>query len=1335
MRASADSSKRVVAVLGMHRSGTSAITSGLRALDIELGNELLQGQAAENPRGFFEDEPLLEISNRVLRALGIEWDSSRLIAPSEWKSAALDSLRLEAAESIERRFGDAAVWGFKNPRSARLLPFWQSVFSRIGRSDSYVIALRNPLSVARSLQQRNGFGARRSYTLWLIHQVLAVTHTKGRPRVCVDYDLLVEDPARQLERIAEALDLPAPSRAGIDEYRGDQLSADLRHTRFDEDDLGLDPELPALARRTYEILRRWASDQEASSPKIERAMRQMEKRLLEISPLLTELDALEARVREERGARGESEREWAAERERYSKIAEHSTESAERLRQELARMTETLEVANGSLKAQEGARDSVERRLAALEKDLEVAEHSRIELQEGLEVAERSRIELQERCAGLVDEAATLREEREKLRRVAEGLRGETGALQSTLRAREADIRGLEGRIDSERREARDRAAELKARLVEAGRSHDEILTELDEIRTLRHCDVERLETRLAARERELEDRLQKATAAHQASLQDAETWAIAGVPGAAASIRELARAMGRTRTWRAARALQRGFDRLRGSRSHDALHHVAHLAEVLEARSSGVGPDLRELAAAAGELAGVVHDVLEGEIMGTLRMSARSARRMLGLAVDRGPAEQLLDTVVEIAYFLDRVREGPFETDADTASAAPGAAASEPEPRVDVVVPVHGARDETRRCLESLLRADNRTRFEIVVIDDGNRDPKLLRLLEDHQRSGRITLLRNDENVGFPLAANRGILLHPERDVVLLNSDTRVSDGWLDRLRRAAQSDWKIATVTPFSNDAEICSFPIATPRAPAPSDEELRRIDALALEANRGRTLSLPTAVGFCVYVTRESLREVGLLDAVAFGRGYGEESDFSMRARAAGYRNVLAADVYVAHEGNRSFGPEREERLRHAAEVMAGRHPHYAAAVQRFLAEDPARPLRRSIEAAQRRASGRPRVLMISHARGGGTQHHIDELSRALAAEGVDTLLLRPAASGAVRLDPGLEAPPFSDDMTFDLESETGSLAETLCALNVRHVHFHHVLDLPRAVTALPERMGVPFDVTLHDYYGICPRLHLVDGRNRYCGEPDEAGCRACVERNGSELGPAVDIAGWRASTRDWLASARRIFVPSSDTAARFARYFPDLAFCVRPHPCVPGPPSAARKARRAGRVRHMAVVGAINAHKGSDVLLAVVRDADERRLPLRFTIIGHTDVDNELRSSRSASVWGRYDRDDLPRLLERSRCDVAFLPSRIPETFCYALAEVSAAGLHPVAFAVGAQAERIREDGWGQLLALDLEPSEINDALLALVVPEPPEAGERDVHDPTMLRGYYDGLELE
>lgn len=272
----------------------------------------------------------------------------------------------------------------------------------------------------------------------------------------------------------------------------------------------------------------------------------------------------------------------------------------------------------------------------------------------------------------------------------------------------------------------------------------------------------------------------------------------------------------------------------------------------------------------------------------------------------------------------------------------------------VDIVVPVFRGERETRSCLESVFESRCATPHEVIVIDDASPEPAISRWLDVLAGEGRITLLRHPANRGFVASVNEGMARDPARDVVLLNSDTEVAAGWLDRLAASVRGDATVATSTPFSNNATICSYPRPLVPNAIPEDETTASLDAACAAANAGRTAPIVTAVGFCMYIARRALERVGPFDEERYGTGYGEEVDFCMRAARAGFRHVIAADVFVRHVGEVSFAGAGVERRARAQALVDALYPEFQAGLRAFLAADPVLPLRRRADLERLRRS---------------------------------------------------------------------------------------------------------------------------------------------------------------------------------------------------------------------------------------------------------------------------------------------------------------------------------------------------------------------------------------------
>lgn len=254
--------KRIVVVLGMHRSGTSAITRGLEVLGVGLGERLLAAESGNNEKGFWEDIDVTAFNVDLLAALGRDWHSLAPVLPAELQHADIQALRLRAAQLLRGKVKAVGILGLKDPRMCRLMPFWLSVFEHLQLDVSYVIASRNPMSVAASLYKRNGMAAEKSHLLWYEHMVCAMQHTAACRRVVIDYDRMLADPASQLKRVSAHLQLPfeADSKAYA-EYTGEFLEASLRHSEYTAQDLSLDAAITRSVTAFYELLSAMACDQ------------------------------------------------------------------------------------------------------------------------------------------------------------------------------------------------------------------------------------------------------------------------------------------------------------------------------------------------------------------------------------------------------------------------------------------------------------------------------------------------------------------------------------------------------------------------------------------------------------------------------------------------------------------------------------------------------------------------------------------------------------------------------------------------------------------------------------------------------------------------------------------------------------------------------------------------------------------------------------------------------------------------------------------------------------------------------------------------------------------
>jgi len=251
--------KRIVVVLGMHRSGTSAIARALQVMGVGLGDRMMPPFEGNNAKGFWEDIDLNALNIEILNAIGSDWRYVAAIEPGDVEILRKQGYFLRAVELLRQKVGKLSIFGFKDPRVAKLLPFWKDVFSHCQLDVSCVLTVRHPLSVARSLAKRDDIEAAQSHLLWLGHVIASLTGSAGNKRVLVDYDCLMQSPEHELNRIARHLDLEIDP-AELQSYKAEFLDQGLRHTVYDLNDLSLDDVCPPIVREVYTDLLDVASE-------------------------------------------------------------------------------------------------------------------------------------------------------------------------------------------------------------------------------------------------------------------------------------------------------------------------------------------------------------------------------------------------------------------------------------------------------------------------------------------------------------------------------------------------------------------------------------------------------------------------------------------------------------------------------------------------------------------------------------------------------------------------------------------------------------------------------------------------------------------------------------------------------------------------------------------------------------------------------------------------------------------------------------------------------------------------------------------------------------------
>ena len=635
---------------------------------------------------------------------------------------------------------------------------------------------------------------------------------------------------------------------------------------------------------------------------------------------------------------------------------------------------------------------------------------------------------------------------------------------------------------------------------------------------------------------------------------------------------------------------------------------------------------------------------------------------------------------------------------------------------KVDIVVPTFGAYDEVAACLESVRRWTSEAPYRLVLVDDAGPDERIPRLFDDVADDNDI-VVTNEVNLGFVQSANRGIGTSTTNDVVLLNTDTLVTEGWLTRIQRAIYRSPRVATANPLSNSASAYSIPdigsIVRGNLDVVGDAIARTSERLYPE--------IPVAVGFCLYIKRAAIDRVGPLDEV-FGRGYGEEGDFCMRCVQAGLTHIIVDDAFVFHAGGvsmRAAGIVGDGEITVPAneKILQQRYPDYDKRIQAFLRGGVIDRLAASarIGVAMAVAERRRRVVFVMHSdlqdeQLAGTEYHALDLLNGLHSE-YACYVVHVHPGGALVVDEHVDGlsiryafdVPLHEEYTLRSESWLRAYGEVLDVFGIELVHVHHLLRHTGDIVFAAQLRGIPVVMTVHDYYLLSPNLSLMHEYSADPVSPEE------IDRFHQDFTgqPEFSLAKWQEAAERIVGATELLVFPSKAAKEIFVRRFSRIASGRAP--VIPHANALTAGPRRRERDRHrfriLFLGNTHDAQKGA----AIVREAVPvlLRAGVEVHFLGTPrDPWRSMRRRGQVRFHGRYRREQVLDLIADIDPDLVVFPAPWPETYSYTLTEALAAGIPPVCFDVGATAERIREYGGGGVIVSPTNAGALTAAILEL-----------------------------
>jgi len=627
---------------------------------------------------------------------------------------------------------------------------------------------------------------------------------------------------------------------------------------------------------------------------------------------------------------------------------------------------------------------------------------------------------------------------------------------------------------------------------------------------------------------------------------------------------------------------------------------------------------------------------------------------------------------------------------------------------KITVIIPIFNAHNDVVKCLNSVRQNTNKD-VCILLINDCSTDDRIGPLLREFSMYENVKVLHNPNNMGFVRTVNRG-LEQCQGDVIILNSDTVVGPRWIEKLFLCAYFSDDVATVTAISNAAGAFSFPEIGVENSVPlwlTHDEVSRI--ISKESMKSYP-ECPTGNGFCMYIRRDVIDQIGLFDEERFQQGYGEENDFCLRARKVGWRHLIDDSNFVFHKRSASYGIEKQNLMKKTRKVVDFLHPEYTSLVREFVNSRRLKALRdaakRSFENARLGSvDGRPRLLYVLHQGSGGTPATTHDLMSGVQIDYECFVLTSNSreiflywfdeTSGKARLlnKWNLSKPWRITDLRNDEFKHI--YFNVLVGLDIEIVHVRHLICHTFDLPDLCKMLGIPAILSFHDFYFVCPSINLLDDQDKYCGG-------GCTETGDQCRIPTAWLSGLPVLKKGWLETWRNTvsealnlfnaFVTTSQSSYEIIvntyPFLREMDFRVIEHGRDLEQASGIAAMPCPGEKIRILVPGNLGFHKGTAFIRSLAEYDSEHNNILEFHFLGR--VPEEMASV--GIIWGPYRRDEFVEKVAKISPSFIGVFSVGSETYCHTLTEAWASGVPVLVSDFGTLRERLDNHGGGWTISV-------------------------------------------
>lgn len=928
-------------VLGMHRSGTSALASALDGLGITLGESLLP-PSKDNPKGYFENRAVQEFNETLLVSKGHGWDDVffDILDINE-----IDYQRLvaSAARILEREFGNFEDFAVKDPRTCLLLPLWADACRKLDIVPKVILAHRHPLEIAKSLQKRNGMALNNAIALWADHMFKAEIYSRDLERLLVSYEDLLDN----FDSVAASFSKFTNGSTSTELEQSSVIDTSLRHHKIRSKKFINVPVCLSELLSQYE-------NNTLDASKIDAAYSEFSK----LKSLFFNADrtALFQKTFEERKKYKTLKDDYFQKLQKNEAKAKASTEEIEIIKKDLAKQKnekkdlvdsirerdERIRGALDKLKAQEKENGDLTHKLQKAEIDQKIQSQK-------IEVLNSDILSMQQMHEKKQQELSQAEQNVTELSDINIALTKDISALESELKESSAHIEQLKIENTTLRQNLKDASSKNESAIkknTQLEKDIGDVKTELKKQKEI----IASLQKEAQEKAKQYQNTIQEHLNAVNVSLDNWVELVINPISKMAADYSANKEKHSRLQASLKAAVFSGRFDKALERLNKNLLVARDIPAEFIvnfdEAGYFTCNEDV-EVAIENGEFSsGLDHFLKFGfdeTMQGKRKLHPKGALFLPNAEQNEDVKAQFIDYLSsfysDIQQRLELVKSKSEQkvnesvvvtstklvdafTQKDKISDNAISINKRPAPNyistlvnrpsVDIILPVYNALDDVKACIESLYRNET-IPFNLIIIDDCSGE-QTKSWLESAQQEYGFKLSRNEENLRFTKTVNRGFSQSEGDFVVLLNSDTIVTEYWLEKILCCFESDRATGIVGPLSNAASWQTVPVREDKVNGgwlvneiPEGYSIDLMGQLVETVSQRQYPSVPSVNGFCYVIKRDVIKKIGTLDEEYFPTGYGEEDDFSIRARKAGFSIRVADDTYVFHAKSKSYTKE--------------------------------------------------------------------------------------------------------------------------------------------------------------------------------------------------------------------------------------------------------------------------------------------------------------------------------------------------------------------------------------------------------------------------------------------